>query len=79
VISDAVGSWREHISGQPLELVLEIVPQRPFVVQCPVHIEVHQSSGVMVDQFRRRVRDDVIVIDKAKSAGLESCVIGFRK
>src|SRR5438874_8758997 len=79
VISDAVGSRREHVSGQPLELVLEIVPQRPVVVQCPVRVEVHQSSGVMVDQFRRRVRDDVIVIDKAKSAGLESRVIGFRK
>ena len=79
MISNAVSSRREHVSGQPLELVLEIVPQRPVVVQCPVRVEVHQSSGVMVDQFRRRVRDDVIVINEAKSAGLESCVIGFRK
>src|SRR5918999_865391 len=79
MISDTVGSQREHVSGQPLELVLEIVSQRPFFVQYPVRVEVHQSPGVMVEQFRRRVRDDVIVIDEAKSAGLESCVIGLRK
>jgi hypothetical protein len=78
MVSDAVGTWRERITGEAAEAVCQFAYHRHCFVELPIRVEVHHGVDVVEDGLGWYLRDYVIVIDEAEVSRFEGCVVGFR-